>query len=94
MNVLSVCLIPGITDAFQPLRALQVYPQSGIRRVEHPTIAPSAHRRSECFTWQTQSSLYSLKTLMDDLSDSSMSGTRTVFVGGKGTMIQKRTSVL
>ncbi|GAX20039.1 hypothetical protein FisN_1Lh480 [Fistulifera solaris] len=82
--VLSACLILGINDAFQPLRAFQVYPQSGIRRVEHPTIAPSARRRSECFSWQTQSSLYSLKTLMDDLSDSSMSGTRTIFVGGKG----------
>ncbi len=94
LSVLSACLILGITGAFQPLRALQVYPRIGIRRVEHPTIAPSARRRSECFTWQTQSPLYSLKTLMDDLSDSSMSGTRTVFVGGKGTMVQERTLVL
>lgn len=50
---------------------------------------PSPTKRSDSFKKQKQTSLFSLQRLIDDLSDNTVSGTRTVFVGGKGTKERK-----
>lgn len=91
INVLSVQFLLGFGHAFQPRQASWVYSRSGFQSDAQITFAPSPRKQTESLSCLKQTSLFSLKTLVDEVSNDSMSGTRTVFVGGKGTELRQRT---
>lgn len=86
ISVLTVHFLLGFAHAFQSRQTACVYQRSAPQGKDRIAFAPSPRKHSEYYlSSQKQTSLFSLKSLLDDVSNDSMSGTRTVFVGGKGT---------